>query len=359
MFNKLKTALEQKAGTKLDTVKACRKMEQILYERGYFVSYTTLSRIFSIAKISARPRRETLNLLSSYLGFGSYEQFLAAEISNNEMDERFLRRSLDIKSKLLIENYYDAIDGTDNPGPDGFLKQDIYLRQYIGSAIFNHNNADERLFSYLLDKDLKSQRIEDHFIYEDDPKGHFQWSLENLTVNLPKNEDRHQLEKLFICRKKLLKGQKLTGIPAIEADAHFELFSRFLELRILKAKRQKSIIAILDELLSLVHNKEEFVKLTFAARASRGLLYLKNLNFLRKAAHWRNFCLEVFESGPENPGDKAFVFALLKIAYKEQLPLSFFSKASNISLEAMMMLALAFDEQEAVENYRKYLGVLR
>ena len=358
MFNKLKTSLEEKAGLKLDSLKDCRKMEQILYERGFFVSYTTLSRIFSIAKISAKSRRETLNLLSSYLDFNSYDHFLESSRINHEKEEQFIRRSLDIKSKLLLEKYDEAIDGLNKFESDNF-NQELVFKQLVGKNIFSAAHPDQQLMSMLLNQDLQSGNIAQHFIYEDDPRGHFQWSLENLTVNLPKNEDRHQLEKLYIYRKKLLKGLKVTGIPAIEADAHYELFSRYLELQILKATAQKSILSTLDLIINIAEKEDDQVKLSYAARACRGLLYLKNLNFLRKSVNWRNFCLAVFENGLENPADKAFIFALLKIVYNEKLPLSFYKITENSSIESMMMLALAFDEEEAVENYKKYLRVMR
>ena len=49
MLDSLKKALEQKIGLKLESVKACRKLEKILLEEGIYLSDTTLTRIFSIA----------------------------------------------------------------------------------------------------------------------------------------------------------------------------------------------------------------------------------------------------------------------------------------------------------------------
>jgi hypothetical protein len=49
MLDSLKAALEQKIGFKIETEKACRKLEKTLLDEGIYLSDTTLTRIFSMA----------------------------------------------------------------------------------------------------------------------------------------------------------------------------------------------------------------------------------------------------------------------------------------------------------------------
>ena len=361
MVNKLKTALEQKAGLKLDSLKACRKMEKMLYERGFFVSYTTLSRIFSVARISAQPRGETLNLLSKFLGFDSFDAYLEYELTSGEASEAFIRKSLELKSHLLLGNFTDAIDGIDSLKALNPEKSQLF-NQYLCNKVFGTENRDTDLIKYLLNKDFSNGNLQNYFVYEDDPFGHFQWSLENVGNNKEKSPDRLCFEELFKCRKKIIQGHKSTALPQVDENLHFELHSRYLELLILKCRSQKDLIKVLESVIfSAVLNSEETCKLSYAGRACRGLLYLKKIGFLKKMERWRLFCLEAFGMAQQNLELKAPIFAMLKIVYGENLPLDFFAAyhSENTLIESQMFLSMAFDEQEAVENYKKYLGLLK
>ena len=105
-------------------------------------------------------------------------------------------------------------------------------------------------------------------------------------------------------------------------------------------------------------NSEDTCKLSYAGRACRGLLYLKKIGFLKKMINWRLFCLEAFGMEQQDLELKAPIFALLKIVYGENLPLDFYDNyhSENTLIESQMFLSIAFNEQEAVENYRKFLG---
>ena len=80
----LKGALEQKIGFEINSIAACRRLEVLLINKGHYVSYTTLSRIFGLAKINTHARPSTLDELARYLGYTDYGSFL--EI-NNEREE--------------------------------------------------------------------------------------------------------------------------------------------------------------------------------------------------------------------------------------------------------------------------------
>jgi hypothetical protein len=336
-------------------------MEKMLYERGFFVSYTTLSRIFSVAKISAQPRGETLNLLSKFLGFDSFDSYIEYEMTSGEASEAFIRKSLGLKSHLLVGNFTDVIDGIDSLKALNPEKSQLF-KQYLCNKVFGTENRDAELINYLLTKDFSSSILQDYIVYEDDPFGHFQWSLENLGNNNEKSTDRLCFEELFKCRKKIISGRKFVKIPPFDGDLHFELHSRYLELQILKCRSQKDLIKILELVIfSAGLNSEDTCKLSYASRACRGILYLKKIGFLKKMLDWRQFCLEAYGIIRQDLELKAPIFALLKIVYNENLPLDFYDNyhSENTLIESQMFLSMAFNEQEAVENYKRFLGLMR
>jgi hypothetical protein len=271
MIYTLKIALERKIGFNIDSVKACRRLEKMLYEKGFFVSYTTLSRIFSIAKQSSSPRQETLHLLSRFLGYESYDVFLSIKNKVDQDAESYVQKSLEFKSYLLTGQYYQAIDQIDtirDVSPFNYR----YFTQYLGKAVFGQKNRDKKLIEYLLDKDFTDFNFQEFFVYEDDPYGHFQWSLENINISTNKSDDRNIFESLFLNRKKLSSGKKISKLPDIDPSVHYHLYSRYLELKLLLEGKKTGITKTTDWIIERIKNQDDpDCHLSFVGRWCRAL----------------------------------------------------------------------------------------
>ena len=131
----LKKALEKKVGFQLNTVSAYRKLEKILYAAGIQVSYSTLNRMFSDETKSINPRLETLNLLSRFLGFISFEELENQHLSTSKRDELYLANEFAIKSLLLNDEFRTAIDIYLDI-MDEFREYHPEITQVIGNSFF-------------------------------------------------------------------------------------------------------------------------------------------------------------------------------------------------------------------------------
>jgi len=103
MINVLKTITQKKLGFKIDDYNASKKLSEIIYlESGIEISYNTLRRFFGVVK-SVKPSNYTLNTLSVFNGFISYNDFVMNFHLKNRWKEEFQIVSLldDRKSNLL------------------------------------------------------------------------------------------------------------------------------------------------------------------------------------------------------------------------------------------------------------------
>ena len=359
MIIKLKIALEQRIGFTIDSIKACRRLEKILFERGFYVSDTTLSRIFSIAKETTVPRNETLNLLSKFLGYDNFDTFIHLKGKHDDDEELFVRKSLELKSYLLTEQYYKAID----------LMQDfkefdndryLYYTQDLGKAIFGKKERDPQLIAYLLDKDYSSHHFHQFFVFEDDPFGHFRWSIEEINSIGDKSEDRLIFENFYINRKRLLQGEKVKDLIKMDEKFHHHLHSRSLEMELLLNKNRKWIRETTDMLMDrLKGEKDQNALLSYTGRWCRGLIYSGLQDELKSNEDWKDHCLHVFNLSARDLEFQAAVFAFLRLVHDEKLPLGFYlnNHWENALAESQLLLSIAFGEKKAVENYKKFLNM--
>jgi hypothetical protein len=358
MIDKLKTSIEQKVGFQIDSVRACRKLEQILYNRGFFVSYTTISRIFSVAKIVSSPRDETLNLLSKFLGYESFIHFSEVKSKLDEMESEYVRHVLKLKSLLLLGQYYEAIDEIDQIkkiAPSKYL----YHSQFLGKSIFGNHQRDEKLISYLLNKDFGNLNFQEFFVFEDDPYGHFTWALEHIN-STNKSSDRELFENLFILRKNLLNGKKPKSKIEIGNNAHYHLQSRFFEIEILKNEPEFKLDELLSEIIEIVRKLDDNeAKLAYVGRACRGIVYTNNYGICAKNDSWKEVCLSTFNCPIINLEFKAPIYTFLKKAYYETLALDFFinNNWENAIVESQLIISMAFDDIPVIKNYSKFLGI--
>jgi hypothetical protein len=357
MIKALKSSLELKVSFTIDSIRACRKLERILYEKGYFVSYTTLSRIFSIAKKTASPREETLHLLARFLGYDSYDIFVSIQQKINTEESVYVHKSLEFKSNLLTGQYYQAIDQMDEIRALSPSKH-RFFSQYLGKAVFGQKNRDQRLIDYLLHKDFKDFNFQEFFVYEDDPYGHFQWSLEKINPSATKSDDRILFENLFLHRKKFICGRKITKLPEIDPTAHFHLYSRYLELRLLSEGKKMGIKKTTDWIIDEIEkNEDPDCHLSFVGRWCRALIYSNNYSALKAHEEWKKACLSTFMLSRQNLEFKSPIFTFLKLVHGEQLPLEFYLNNiwDNALVESQLIISMAFNQKKTVENYKKFL----
>jgi len=73
-----KNAIEKKYGLPIQKRGDCERLAEIIYEEtGRSISYNTLRRIYGLAR-PVKVKRDTLDVLSNYLGFNSYYHFINA-----------------------------------------------------------------------------------------------------------------------------------------------------------------------------------------------------------------------------------------------------------------------------------------
>lgn len=76
MIEELKKEIELNFGKKINTRGDCEELSEIIYQNTHKdINYNTLRRLFGLAK-STTPRKYTLDLLSIYVGFESYNDFI-------------------------------------------------------------------------------------------------------------------------------------------------------------------------------------------------------------------------------------------------------------------------------------------
>lgn len=87
MFDKLKERVEQKFGGKVVNVKNCQSLSELITERcGARISDSTLRRLWGLLPSSGKPSANTLDLLSQFVGYKSWENFCGDFESKNTLD---------------------------------------------------------------------------------------------------------------------------------------------------------------------------------------------------------------------------------------------------------------------------------
>lgn len=356
MISSLKKALEEKIGFNIDSVKACRRLEQILLAQKLYVSDTTLSRIFSVSKRASQPRKDTLNLLSVFLGFEHFDAFQQKFPDYDE--ERYLIKSLELKSHLLNQQYYQAIDLMEELKKIA-PKTYIFLTQDLGKALFGQRSRDEKAIAYLLERDYSTHHFHEFFVYEDDPYGHFAWSIENINSISNKSEKRILFEHYYLNRKKILRGEKIKDLIKSDEKIHYFIHSRYLELLLFMSKNNKSILEIADSIKErLRHEKDPSALLAYCGRYCRGLLYKGQEQLLANDLEWKHLCLRSFDTNIIDLEFNAAIYTFIRKVHGEKLALDFYhnSRWDNALIESELMLSMAFNEKKTLNNYRQFLG---
>ena len=152
----LKWKIEQSVGFKLNTIKACEKLsELILMQLGENISSITLYRMFLKNNSDYRPYKHTLDLLSQFLKFENWDslQVHINEITHFKLSigfvpnskENLLKECIQYKAFKPLDNFFNKIEIGDNELFKEFLGDSIYESLRKGNE--RDNNSFFEVFS--------------------------------------------------------------------------------------------------------------------------------------------------------------------------------------------------------------------
>ena len=366
MLSALKSDLEKKVGFTIDSFKNCRRFETQLEKKGVYISYSSLARMFSIGNKTTVPRNSTLNELSIFMGYESFEHFTNQFQNSSEELEAYTRKVLEMKSELLFGNCLKGlelfIDIRKNfPKLSGWLCQDIAL------YLFNNQRLPQKELEHLVANGIAEVNFMDHFIYEDDPFGHYEWFIQHTSNSEKHTSDFQNFKELFIERKKLLrgKGNKAYQPPILSINQSIHLYSRILEVDILQiaANQRQDLVDFfherLKDLVFLLRNKSDFDKIIILGRLLRAACHSGIEQQIILDDETKQFCVRVINSNELEFEFKAPMYAVLKNDPTLNLSLAFYhnNKWKNAQFESEMLIAKALGLKKVYETYQK--GVLK
>ncbi len=112
MINRLKKNIELKFGKKISYQKDCKELsDNVLRETGEQLSSSTLRRFFGFLSTNSQPARVTLDILSVYCGFKSWEHFKKMNQDSGSHDSSSIEfwNLAKEKAKILSVNYCEQI----------------------------------------------------------------------------------------------------------------------------------------------------------------------------------------------------------------------------------------------------------
>jgi hypothetical protein len=355
----LKGALEQKIGFEINSIASCRRLETLLINKGHYVSYTTLSRIFNLAKINTLARPSTLDELTRYLGYTDYSHFLEINNEREASNRDKMEALLCVESLFLADNERGAIRQLmkfKREQPTAFG----YTSQFVGNYLFGSQKEYSLAFQELLQYQGFTLDLLQLFVFEDDPFGHYAKLLKQLSLQQSTNVELSQFSELFVQRKALLLGHKKQLTFRTQDLSHFHLKSRSLELELLaKIHTKESILLETEEILHRITDwKEADYALAFVGRWCRGLIYTEQYPLLQYHIAWKEQCIALLQIREVNKEFQAIIYTFLALTYGYHGSLAFMYNGEweNAKLESKLLLSLAFKQHDAFKTYKRLLG---
>ena len=363
MFYNLRKALEEKIGFELNTVKACRKLEKVLYAENIHVSYSTLNRMFNPA-YQSQPRKETLNLLSQFLKYTSYDHFEDKTNEKAVIDELYFSKELEIKAYLLNNDFKSAIDLY----LESFhYDENLYtgLTQILGHALFNSKDFDRKQLVYLLHNQASPPYFLEYFVYEDDLYGHYQQSLDEIANSEGNHKENQLFNTLFKQRKNILKGEKVDFVELNTQPLNYHLHSRYFELKLYHLLQTGQpthdyIRQTTQFIIDLYNKKKDYYRnLFYVGRWCRALVYSHQFHLLQPLEAWNTLCMSAFYFPVDNIEFKAPIYSFLKLVKNLQLPLDFYklNRWENAVVESQYILSIGLGNQKARTAFSKKLNI--
>jgi hypothetical protein len=359
VITQLKAEIENKIGFRLDSIAACRRFEQTLINQNLYVSYTTLSRIFGLAFISANPRSSTLDELVHFLGYQDYNSFIQTHSEKEALNRTNIESQLVLDSMLLSGNEINAVEHLlelRETSPAIYKIQ----TQTLASHFFGNKIPAKEGIRHLIDIEPLSIELLQFFVFEDDPFGHYENTLKKVHERNGSNHNLSLFHQLFSFRKNVLKGNKKLTLEEIHPNSHYHLISRSFELDILINKLcETKIINRTEEILCRINEwKDVDMPLSYVGRWCRGLIYSNKHSILKDHWKWKQQCINLLKIQEINKEFQAVIYSFLVLTYGHYDSLDFMFKGNweNAKLESKLMLSLAFNKTEAFKNYKRVLG---
>jgi hypothetical protein len=366
MLDALKSELEKKVGFALDSFKNCRRLETQLEKSGLYISYSSLARMFSIGNKTTIPRNTTLNELSVFLGYQSFEHFKNQFENSAEEMEAYTRKVLEMKSELFFGNRLKGLElfidiRKNYPKLSGWLCQDIAL------YLFNNQTLPQKELEHLVASGITEVNFMDHFIYEDDPFGHYEWFVEHASGADKQNKDFKNFKTLFLERKKLLRNEYNTQIPfpkiSIQQSVH--LYSRVLEIEVLQqaANDPKNLVEffqeLLDQTVKVFRNRHEYDKIIVLGRLFRAACHSEIENKIILDEETKQFCVDIINSNALEFEFMVPMYVVLKNDPLLRLSLTFYHNNNwkNAQFESEMLISKALGLKKVYETYKN--GILK
>jgi hypothetical protein len=365
MLIALKGEVEKKIGFLLDSFKNCRRLENLLQQKGLYISYSSLARIFSIGNKTTEPRNSTLNELSVFLGYKSYEHFIKFFENSSEELEAYTRKVLELKSELFLGDRLKGLElfidiRKNYPDHSGWLCQDIAL------FLFNNQQLPQKELQHLVYNGITEVNFMDYFVYEDDPFGHYEWFINHASKSDKQSQEFKNFKTLFLERKKMLRGNisEQTQIPTLNINQSVHLFSRVLEIEVLQmaANQPKNLVDFCKEKLGhtikLLENRHEYDKIIVLGRFFRAACHIGIDKKIFLDNETKQFCLKAIDLNGMDLEFIAPIYAFLKNDPTLKLSLAFYQNNhwKNAQFESEMLIAKALGLKKIYNTYRK--GIL-
>ena len=355
----IKSQLEKKIGFPLDSISSCRRLESLMKVQGIYVSYTTLSRIFKLAQISASARESTLNELSKFLGYENFYHFSLNYSENEEMNRQRVISGLEIEAYLISNQEKKAIDYWISLR-EKHPKLYMYHSQSICKHLFDQKSDGYNGLEYLKTYDKIAHEIVQHFVYEDDPHGRYNQFVEQLILENKDFDDLRPFHNLYAARKEILKNNTTRKEIEINSNEHFHLTSRRFELELLLDQLTDQQIKERTQFILSLIKVESSTELSFAyaGRWCRGLLMTNKNNLLRNDNSWKNACEVLMQTNDFTLEFQVIIYCFLLSTYNVQSSLDFMyrGKWDNANLESNLHFSKAFAKYDAHTIFKKKLG---
>ena len=308
-FRELKIRLEIVSKIEIKEFNDCKQLSFLFHKMKLAISAHTFARFFGILKENHRPYTSTLNLISEFLGFRSYNDFCIT-IKNEINQALYAPQDLFKTGNYSLIALEIAIANNDWNGMKNILasvdkskfnNQDLVIT--LGNAVRVHPFQQEML------KELN--KIENGrwlfyecYVDEDDRNNYYSNALKNYYQLSNSNPSNQLFLECFLASKAIYSNQSsdlskfnligITNFPINEL--HFHEISRLFEIQLLldfqNNKIKKSLLSHLDKICEISLNYVHYDACWIVARILKALSFS---GMLKKAMEYSPFNSLVFK----------------------------------------------------------------
>ncbi|MBU3659326.1 MAG: hypothetical protein FGM14_05635 [Flavobacteriales bacterium] len=299
VLQELKRHLEKRAGIQLNSFSDCKRLSEVLDQAGTAISALTLSRCFGFSKSEHRPFVSTLNLLSVYLGFRSFNHFTSEnndrvrwslthpDLKFEQGDFAYTALELAIQTedwattRLILESF------------DPNLSNTTEFVWFLGTQMRSLKKKDGFL-ALLADTEIGRKYFYEGFVDEDDPDNYYSDALRKFyapKVNVIGDQifyNTYLSSKQLYCGKKVdWKSLQFINDSSLDFnELHYHQVSRLIEMRIFQEfvglNRRSKMEQILNELLPRLAREPWQNRSATLSRALKALVFTGHFDYFVK-----------------------------------------------------------------------------